>query len=303
MAATTHSTSLIPIQPAFNESELLALAGFLAGYRGLTREAHARPAPVHWLGPSPLAAAVLGPPRRHETFARELEARGRARATVTRRLCTIASFYKYAVEDELLDHSRPRTSAVPGWTTSRTPRSTGCGYRRPPARTSSTWSTPGSRSATSRKPPRTPTRAPPCATTAPGPAWTGTPPTSSPPTSPGQPDSPRSRSGRLRRPDRQCPEALLTRLPSEASDNDHEPMLLCLSRCSSWSFWGLVVPGFAERRTRQGWAAPGVGGQALIRSRVQRGGGRSRGGRQIGSKPATGAAADMRARLPREAAV
>jgi site-specific recombinase XerD len=40
-----------------------------------------------------------------ETFARELEARGRARATVTRRLCTIAGFCKYAVEEELLDHS------------------------------------------------------------------------------------------------------------------------------------------------------------------------------------------------------
>jgi site-specific recombinase XerD len=40
-----------------------------------------------------------------ETFARELEARGRASATVTRRLCTIAGFYEYAVEEELLDHS------------------------------------------------------------------------------------------------------------------------------------------------------------------------------------------------------
>jgi integrase len=30
---------------------------------------------------------------------------GRARATVTRRLCTIAGFYKYAVEEELLEHS------------------------------------------------------------------------------------------------------------------------------------------------------------------------------------------------------
>jgi site-specific recombinase XerC len=40
-----------------------------------------------------------------ETFARELEARGRARATVTRRLCTIAGFYKYTVEEELPDHS------------------------------------------------------------------------------------------------------------------------------------------------------------------------------------------------------
>jgi hypothetical protein len=40
-----------------------------------------------------------------ESFAWELEARGRARATVTRRLCTIAWFYKYAVEEELIDHS------------------------------------------------------------------------------------------------------------------------------------------------------------------------------------------------------
>src|SRR5207237_1190636 len=40
-----------------------------------------------------------------EGVARDLEARGRARATVTRRLCTIAGFYKYAVEEELLDHS------------------------------------------------------------------------------------------------------------------------------------------------------------------------------------------------------
>jgi integrase/recombinase XerD len=40
-----------------------------------------------------------------ECFARELEARGRARATITRRLCTIAGFYRYAVEEERLDHS------------------------------------------------------------------------------------------------------------------------------------------------------------------------------------------------------
>ena len=40
-----------------------------------------------------------------ECFARDLESRGRARATVTRRLCTIAGFYKYAVEEELLEHS------------------------------------------------------------------------------------------------------------------------------------------------------------------------------------------------------
>ena len=40
-----------------------------------------------------------------ECFGRDLEARGRARATIARRLCTIAGFYRYAVEEELLDHS------------------------------------------------------------------------------------------------------------------------------------------------------------------------------------------------------
>jgi site-specific recombinase XerD len=40
-----------------------------------------------------------------ESFASDLEARGRARATVTRRLSTIAGFYRYAVEEELLEHS------------------------------------------------------------------------------------------------------------------------------------------------------------------------------------------------------
>jgi integrase len=40
-----------------------------------------------------------------ESFARELEVMGRARATVTRRLSAIAGFCKYAVEEELLDRS------------------------------------------------------------------------------------------------------------------------------------------------------------------------------------------------------
>jgi integrase-like protein len=65
MTATT-STALAPIQPAFTDAERLALAGFLAGYRGLTpRRLHTRPAPVHQLVPGPLASAVLRPPRGH----------------------------------------------------------------------------------------------------------------------------------------------------------------------------------------------------------------------------------------------
>ena len=53
-----------------------------------------------------------------EGFARELEAMGRARATVTRRLSTIAGFYRYAVEEELLERSPAARSAVRGSITS-----------------------------------------------------------------------------------------------------------------------------------------------------------------------------------------
>ena len=40
-----------------------------------------------------------------EGFARDLEARGRARATVSRRLCTIAGSCRYAAEEEPLEYS------------------------------------------------------------------------------------------------------------------------------------------------------------------------------------------------------
>ena len=106
MTATTSSTALAAIQPAFTDAERLALAGFLAGYRGLTRDAYTLDL-RQFTGWCRARSLPLFSVRRAdiETFARELEAKGRARATVTRRLCTIAGFYKYAVEEELIDHS------------------------------------------------------------------------------------------------------------------------------------------------------------------------------------------------------
>jgi site-specific recombinase XerD len=103
---TTTTTALVLIQPVFSDAERLALAGFLAGYRGLTREAYALDlrqfttwCRAHSLNLFAVRRADI------EGFARDLEARGRARATVTRRLCTIAGFYRYAVEEELLENS------------------------------------------------------------------------------------------------------------------------------------------------------------------------------------------------------
>jgi integrase/recombinase XerD len=106
MTTTAPSTALATIQPAFTDPERLALAGYLAGCRGLTREAYALDlrqfttwCRARCLGLFAVRRADI------ESFARELEARDRARATVTRRLCTIAGFYKYAVEEEPLEHS------------------------------------------------------------------------------------------------------------------------------------------------------------------------------------------------------
>jgi integrase/recombinase XerD len=106
MATTSSSAALMPVTPVFTTAERLALAGFLAGYSGLTREAYELDLRQYasWCHTNHLR--LFGARRADiECFARDLEARGRARATVTRRLCTIAGFYRYAVEQELLDHS------------------------------------------------------------------------------------------------------------------------------------------------------------------------------------------------------
>ena len=40
-----------------------------------------------------------------EAFASDLEARGRSRATIARRLCTVTCFYRYAEQEGLIEHS------------------------------------------------------------------------------------------------------------------------------------------------------------------------------------------------------
>jgi len=55
MTTAAPSTALATIQPAFTDAERLALAGFLAGYRGLTREL------MRWTCASSPPDAVLAP--------------------------------------------------------------------------------------------------------------------------------------------------------------------------------------------------------------------------------------------------
>jgi site-specific recombinase XerD len=100
------SVEIVRVEPCFTAEEQQALAGFLSGYRGLTREAYALDLRqfVSWCCDHHLALFAA---RRVdiECFARHLEVKGKARATVARRLCTIAGLYRYAEEEGLIDHS------------------------------------------------------------------------------------------------------------------------------------------------------------------------------------------------------
>ena len=116
MTTMPSSAALAVIEPAFTEAEKLALAGFLAGYSGMTREAYTLDLRqfTAWCRQRQLRLFAA---RRAdiELFTSDLEAAGRARATITRKLSTVAGLYRYAVEEDLLDHSpaahvrRPRT--------------------------------------------------------------------------------------------------------------------------------------------------------------------------------------------------
>jgi hypothetical protein len=90
-AGSSGSTVLVSAEPLFTVDERAALAGFLAGYSGLTRDAYTLDLRqyISWC----IAHGLhLFTARRAdiEGFGRDMEATGRARATIARRLCTIA---------------------------------------------------------------------------------------------------------------------------------------------------------------------------------------------------------------------
>ena len=106
MTTAAPSTALATIQPAFTDAERIALAGFLAGYCGLTREAYALDLRLFTTWCRTRSVALFAVRRADiETFARDLKPGAGPGPPSPGRLCTIAGFYKYAVEEELLDHS------------------------------------------------------------------------------------------------------------------------------------------------------------------------------------------------------
>ena len=90
----------------FARQEELALAGFLAGYSGLTREAYMLDLRQYVSWCAERRVALFGARRADiEAFGRYLETAGRARATISRRLCTIACFYRYAEQEDFIAKS------------------------------------------------------------------------------------------------------------------------------------------------------------------------------------------------------
>jgi integrase/recombinase XerD len=106
VTTTIPTTDVAVLDPRFSDAERYALAAFLAGYRGLTRDAYALDLRqfIAWCDEHGLRLFAV---RRAdiECYARDLEERGRARATVARRLCTVAGFYRYAEQEGLLERS------------------------------------------------------------------------------------------------------------------------------------------------------------------------------------------------------
>jgi integrase/recombinase XerD len=100
------STAVVVYEPDLVDPEHVALAGFLGGYRGLTRDTYALDL-RQFVAFCEQRYLALFEVRRSdiETFGRELEGRGRATATIARRLCTVTGFYRYAEEEGLIAHS------------------------------------------------------------------------------------------------------------------------------------------------------------------------------------------------------
>jgi integrase/recombinase XerD len=102
--AVTHSVVLY--DPTETSAEVKAVAGFLAGYSGRTREAYTLDLRQFYGWCDRHRLQLFEVTRTHiELYARELEELSRAPATIGRRLSTLAGFYRYAAEEGAIEHS------------------------------------------------------------------------------------------------------------------------------------------------------------------------------------------------------
>ena len=117
----TSTAVLVRYQDPDDLAERTVVAGFLAGYTGSTRVSYTTDLRLfaEWCAGN--GVRLLTVKRGHvELFARHMEADGRMRSTVARRLSTLASFYRYCHVEGLLRRN-PAAGSPPVQTVDRWP--------------------------------------------------------------------------------------------------------------------------------------------------------------------------------------
>jgi len=117
VAAIAISTELVRVE-LLNLTERAAIAGFLAGYTGNTLVNYTTDLRLfaEWCTGNDLRLMDVRRARL-EIFGRTMEADGRMRSTVARRLSTLGSFYRYCYVEGILE----RNVTIPGGRPSPTP--------------------------------------------------------------------------------------------------------------------------------------------------------------------------------------
>jgi len=103
---TATPVEIVAAHEACGRSERTAVAGFLAGYCGCTRASYATDLRLFaaWCHEGRLS--LFSVKRAHlELFGRWMEENGRMRSTVARRLSTLASFYRYCEQEQLVERN------------------------------------------------------------------------------------------------------------------------------------------------------------------------------------------------------
>ena len=99
----TDTFELVVVEDQAAQRELIAVAGFLAGYRTTTRTSYRTDLRIfaNWCHEASLSLFAVK--RAHlELFGRWMEHNGRMGSTVARRISTLASFYRYCEQEELM---------------------------------------------------------------------------------------------------------------------------------------------------------------------------------------------------------
>jgi site-specific recombinase XerD len=100
------SNQLVVVEDPSVGAERMAVAAFLAGYVGSTRRGYATDLRMFAAWSRESSVSLLTARRAHlELFGRWMEESGLMRSTVGRRLSTLASFYRYCEQEQLIERN------------------------------------------------------------------------------------------------------------------------------------------------------------------------------------------------------